>query len=270
MFRVPYSRQHSLHMHTSPSYVLLPLPCHPILPLPRLTPWTPPFQLSSPALWPQVLFLMHLIAFLGQARTVWQEMAPFGVSSSILTSDGPPWEFWGDKNVKPTSRYEIIPYVFFKVKAKFFEETFKTGLEKYPKEVKEKKLPSNFVTSQSPSELKRQFHLENDLVYTEHTRWNWAACEIGDAPDCQPSKVSLADEVTGSSKMMHMDSYLLINMKRDRRRWKAFVQKFLTWRCWSPKMYFSEPVRKKTMKIQWVQLFCCRVLRTLGSICVAV
>ena len=52
-------------MHTSPSYVLLPLPCHPILPLPRLTPWTPPFQLSSPSLWPQVSYWQFYALFRG-------------------------------------------------------------------------------------------------------------------------------------------------------------------------------------------------------------
>ena len=161
-------------------------------------------------------------------------MAPFGVDSSILSIlsfDGQhPLVFWGNKDVTK-SRYAITPYVFFKVEAEFFKKTFKTGLENYPKEVKEEELPSNFVTSRSPSELKRQFHLEeNDLVFIEHTSWNWAGCEIGAAPDCQPGKLSLADELpTGrSSKMKQTDKLLLINMKRDRGTWKDFVQKFLT------------------------------------------
>ena len=96
MFRVPYSRQHSLHMHTSPSYVLLPLPCHPILPLPRLTPWTPPFQLSSPSLWPQVSKHLNILAQSNYGAS-WclcgfHKVAPAScnMSSSLTT-----WVLWG-------------------------------------------------------------------------------------------------------------------------------------------------------------------------------
>ena len=154
-----------------------------------------------------------------------QELEPFGVSESDLAEpfDDRVFIYYGDLNARNTARYTVIPYIFIKVQADFFE---KTRVEGYSKQVHAE--ASRFVTENSLPEVRRQYHLGHALPWLEHTHWGWVKCSI--SPEGKPSEVQY-DELDGYCEPRISDSNrnILITMERDQPDlWRDFTNRFLT------------------------------------------
>ena len=161
-----------------------------------------------------------------QLVEIWQELQPFGISESDLAEpfDDRVFIYYGDLNTRSTARYTVIPYIFIKVKADFFE---RTRVEGYSRQVNAE--ASRFVTENSLPEVRRQYHVgEHALPWLEHTCWDWVKSSI--SFEGKPSEVQY-DELDGHREPRISDSNrdILITIERDQPDlWRDFTNRFLT------------------------------------------